>query len=500
MALGYLLGAAFQNEDQNGKPRTGGTIRVCKHGTTTPYITYRDFNGNRNPADVPLNSEGMAIILADDANAYDVYCKDSLGVERWSRLNVTVGGSGGGGGGGEYVAGEGIDITGSTISVDPSVVQGKLTAGDNITINGNTISATDHDTTYSAGDGIGISSNVISRKVQFVNTSSTYSAIRHILDEGDVPVLDIANGSYHNYFFPTHKSGTHVDFIGSMGYTTYPTYEAANYMLKYSVDNNNSWTVTKYHELPDYTSTESNKFLQVNSSGNGVEWGAVTPIPAYNSTMAGDLLAVKSDGSGVEWVDNQVPAYTSSDQYKVLSVSYNGYNTQWREVREVPSYAVVNQGYLLGVVNNGGHVELGWTQPRGYFTQGVDLSGNHTLTAEDITTGYVDFETTISVSGTSAIVDPTYAALSWDVQVDNGPTSSVVSSVDFALGVSGGSYYTIFSDNNPAHETHKDWGITPAWMLNYRRDRVRARCNLASGATVGDTVYMKCGGILTQVR
>ena len=49
---------------------------------------------------------------------------------------------GGGGGGGDYQAGEGINITGDTISIDNSVVQHKLVAGDNVTINNvtNTIS------------------------------------------------------------------------------------------------------------------------------------------------------------------------------------------------------------------------------------------------------------------------------------------------------------------------------------------------------------------------
>lgn len=42
---------------------------------------------------------------------------------------------GGGGGGTTYSAGEGIDITNNTISVDQSVIQHKLVAGDNITIN-----------------------------------------------------------------------------------------------------------------------------------------------------------------------------------------------------------------------------------------------------------------------------------------------------------------------------------------------------------------------------
>ena len=145
----------------------------------------------------------------------------------------------------------------------------------------------------SAGDGIAITSNVISRKVQFVTPSSTYSAIRHVLDEGDVPVLDVANGSYHNYFFPTHKSGEHVDFVGSMGYSTYPTYEAANYFLKYSIDNYNAWTVSKYHELPYFAAADAYKTLRVNSSGNGVEW--TVDFPAVQDLNGLQTYTVTAD-------------------------------------------------------------------------------------------------------------------------------------------------------------------------------------------------------------
>lgn len=72
-------------------------------------------------------------------------------------------GGGGGGGGGDYQGGDGIIVNNLTyrISIDPTVVQEKLTAGDNIQIVGNTISATD--TKYTAGPGISISDqNVIS--------------------------------------------------------------------------------------------------------------------------------------------------------------------------------------------------------------------------------------------------------------------------------------------------------------------------------------------------
>ena len=98
MALGYLLSPSFQIENLSGKPLVGGTIKVFRHGTTTPYITYKDFTGDLNPAEVPLNNKGMAVILADTNLIYDVYCYDANGVEQWSRLNVTTGTGGDGDG------------------------------------------------------------------------------------------------------------------------------------------------------------------------------------------------------------------------------------------------------------------------------------------------------------------------------------------------------------------------------------------------------------------
>ena len=114
MALGYLISPAFQYENINGKPLVGGRITVRLHGTTTPYITYKDWNGDHNPAEIVLNDKGMAVIIADDSKLYDVYCVDANGVEQWSRLNVSVG-QGGGGGGGTF----NLESTDGTIICDP---------------------------------------------------------------------------------------------------------------------------------------------------------------------------------------------------------------------------------------------------------------------------------------------------------------------------------------------------------------------------------------------
>lgn len=99
MALAYLLDPSFQTLDENGRPLVGGYIEVYKHNTSVQYVTKADFDGTDNPFKVQLNSKGMAVIIASDLFAYDVFCYDRFGSLYWSRQNVTpIGGSGGGGG------------------------------------------------------------------------------------------------------------------------------------------------------------------------------------------------------------------------------------------------------------------------------------------------------------------------------------------------------------------------------------------------------------------
>ena len=98
MALGYLISPVIQIENIDGKPLVGGHVAVYRHGTSIPYITYKDFNGDLNPASVPLNMLGSCILIADDANSYDIYVTNRFGGEVLSRLGVTVNGGGGGGG------------------------------------------------------------------------------------------------------------------------------------------------------------------------------------------------------------------------------------------------------------------------------------------------------------------------------------------------------------------------------------------------------------------
>lgn len=127
-------------------------------------IHYRwDFIGlSTDTKPTPETSEKVV-----DGSTY--YCSDNSKLYVWYKTQwYERKPLGGGGGGGSYTAGNGIDITDDTISVDTTTIQPKLTAGNNITITDDTISATD--TTYTAGSNITITNGEISA------TDTTYSA------------------------------------------------------------------------------------------------------------------------------------------------------------------------------------------------------------------------------------------------------------------------------------------------------------------------------------
>lgn len=82
--------------------------------------------------------DGSTFYCSDNSKLY-VWCKT-----QWYEKTVS-----GGGGGTSYTAGEGIDITSDVISVDTTTIQPKLTAGSNITISDeNVISASGGGSSY----------------------------------------------------------------------------------------------------------------------------------------------------------------------------------------------------------------------------------------------------------------------------------------------------------------------------------------------------------------
>lgn len=82
-------------------------------------------------------------------------------------------GTASGGGGTDYQAGDGIIISGETISVDPDTVQGKLTEGPNITISNENVISTEK-TVVAAGSNVTVTSSLdnVTRTITYTVSSS----------------------------------------------------------------------------------------------------------------------------------------------------------------------------------------------------------------------------------------------------------------------------------------------------------------------------------------
>lgn len=93
----YLLAPTFQFVNTAGKPLTEGWIEVYIAGTRNKYYCASDFNGTLHPFQIPLDSLGANIVLADPDQAYDVYVYNKYGSLIMSRYHVSPGMSGGSG-------------------------------------------------------------------------------------------------------------------------------------------------------------------------------------------------------------------------------------------------------------------------------------------------------------------------------------------------------------------------------------------------------------------
>lgn len=92
---GYLLDPCFQFQNTAGKPLTDGYIEVYIAGTRDKYYCASDFDGTLHPFQIPLDSLGANIVLANPDQAYDVYVYNKFGSLQMSRYNVSPGNAGG---------------------------------------------------------------------------------------------------------------------------------------------------------------------------------------------------------------------------------------------------------------------------------------------------------------------------------------------------------------------------------------------------------------------
>lgn len=88
---GYLISPAPQFLDTNGKPISGGKLKVYIAGTTTKATTYSDWNLTKNTWPIVLDSMGTCQAIVSSANLYKFVLESAEGEEPLvTRDNVAV--------------------------------------------------------------------------------------------------------------------------------------------------------------------------------------------------------------------------------------------------------------------------------------------------------------------------------------------------------------------------------------------------------------------------
>lgn len=96
MAYQYLFDPNKQFQNVAGTNNVAGFLRVFYNGTDDRAVTYKDFNGTANPADIPIDNNGRAVVIVNEDMVYrlEVYNRD--GALLWSQYPLVPMGGGGG--------------------------------------------------------------------------------------------------------------------------------------------------------------------------------------------------------------------------------------------------------------------------------------------------------------------------------------------------------------------------------------------------------------------
>lgn len=192
----YLFDPNKQFQDKSGKNNVNGFLRVFIDNTDDRSVTYKDFDGTLNEADIRLDNNGRAIVIVDDSKTYRLEVYDSIGNMLWTAKPLYAIGANSGGV--------------SPDDIKPLVLKqfGK-NLGTYSPLNGNTIT-------------IGDSAVHVA-----VDHANIHAYLTEILADGRTPVLVMSDTDPGTpgvtrdfYFYPTARTGVDSDysFIGYDGY------------------------------------------------------------------------------------------------------------------------------------------------------------------------------------------------------------------------------------------------------------------------------------------
>ena len=377
-ALGKA-GTAYQKPG-TGIPKTDLDSSVqTSLGKADSALQSQDITGKVDK--ISGGTAGNILVMASDGGISDSGSSMSdMQPKLIPGANITIVGNtisavgGGGGGGTDYTPGTGILISGTTISVDPNVVQQKLTPGSNISIaSDGTISATD--TTYSsesAAEG--------GTAVSLVTTGEKYAwGQKYGKPSGGIPGTDLAQAVNDSL----NKADNSIQGVKVNNVALTPDSNGEVNVTVPAAQQNSDWNatsgITQILNRPNLAT--------VATTGAYSDLSGTPTIPtvdqSYSSSSANAQsgVAVASAISGVR----QVPAAQSSDSGKVLGVTDSSGTIGWVEPSgsDLPS-TTGNSGKVLKVNSGGTGVEWADDNDTTYESKSAASGGTE---ASLVTTG-----------------------------------------------------------------------------------------------------------------
>ena len=212
---------------------------------------------------------------------------------------------GGGSGGTEYQAGDGIDISGDTISVDKTEIQEKLTAGPNITIANNIVS-TDK-TVVAAGNNVSVTSSY---------EPSTRTVTYTVHSAGGSGTTIQSNWAEQDPLEPSYIQNKPQNLVQDASYVHTDNNFTTTEKLK--LDGIQAGAEANVQADWNETNTDSDAYIKNKPT---IPAGVIVD-QTYDatSTDAQSGVAVAQAVAGV----NAVPSSTAADENKVLTVDGNG--------------------------------------------------------------------------------------------------------------------------------------------------------------------------------
>lgn len=183
--LGYLVDPQKQFMSKGGDILVGGHLEVYLVGTDDRAVTYSDFVGTLNPADITLDANGRAVVVADSDMSYRVEVYSAGGALEWTVSPALVGG-------GSFVAVDGkVDkVNGATEGHFAS-----LTEDGDI-----------EDSGYSPDDFLSDAYKIL----PINDESTTFAKIKEVFDSGKIPLLRDGNA----LLVPSSSSDVGYTFTG----------------------------------------------------------------------------------------------------------------------------------------------------------------------------------------------------------------------------------------------------------------------------------------------